>query len=87
MNASEQKKLDKHITWLPNYCKHCYTCINACPVDNLKFEGDEMISLDQCTQCRLCEKYCPDFAIEVEPKTKKNKKKAEKSGKREKESK
>ncbi len=31
-----------------------------------------MASLGKCIQCQLCQKYCPDFAIEVEPKKKKS---------------
>ena len=62
------KRLDLFITWTPDYCKHCFTCINICPVKNLKFNNDEMESLNQCIQCHLCMKYCPDFALEVKPK-------------------
>ena len=75
---AKRQEIDAHITWAGDYCKHCFTCINICPVDNLEFEGDEMASLGKCIQCQLCEKYCPDFAIEVEPK----KKAVEKSGSR-----
>ena len=67
---ARRKPLDAHITWAAEYCKHCFTCINICPVKNLKFAGDDMISLEKCIQCQLCEKYCPDFALEVEPKKK-----------------
>ncbi len=63
-----RKKIDPHITWAGDYCKHCFTCINICPVKNLKFEGDEMVSLGKCIHCQLCEKYCPDYAIEADPK-------------------
>ncbi len=62
------KKIDPVIVWVPKYCKHCFTCVNVCPVKNLEFQDDEMVSLHKCTQCLLCTKYCPDFAIEVEPK-------------------
>ncbi len=66
------KKIDAQLTWVPFYCKHCSTCINICPVKNLEFKNDEMVSLGKCTQCGLCQKYCPDFAIEVEPREKKD---------------
>jgi ferredoxin len=66
----KRNPLDGFITWAPDYCKHCFTCINICPVKNLAFKGDEMVSLQKCTQCQLCMKYCPDFALEVEPKKK-----------------
>lgn len=67
---AKRRPLDAHITWAADYCKHCFTCINICPVKNLKFKGDDMVSLEKCIQCQLCEKYCPDFALEVEPKKK-----------------
>jgi 2-oxoglutarate ferredoxin oxidoreductase subunit delta len=66
----ERKPLDDHITWTPGFCKHCFTCIHICPVKNLEFKGDDMISLRKCTRCELCMIYCPDFALEVEPKKK-----------------
>jgi 2-oxoglutarate ferredoxin oxidoreductase subunit delta len=65
---AKRRRFDPHITWAADYCKHCFTCINICPVKNLKFKDDEMTSLHKCIQCQLCEKYCPDFALEVEPK-------------------
>lgn len=65
---AKRQRFDPHITWAADYCKHCFICVNICPVKNLKFEGDEMVSLNKCIQCQLCEKYCPDFALEVEPK-------------------
>jgi len=64
----ERKQIDNAITWCADYCKHCFICINICPVKNLEFKDDEMISLGKCTQCQLCMKYCPDFSIEVKPK-------------------
>ena len=65
---AKRDRIDPHITWAADYCKHCFTCINICPTKNLKFKKDEMASLGKCIQCQLCEKYCPDFALEVEPK-------------------
>jgi len=67
---AERKKIDPFITWSGSYCKACLTCVHICPVDNLELQNDEMISLGKCIQCMLCMKYCPDFAIEVEPKQK-----------------
>tara|TARA_Y100000310_G_C20469324_1_gene709185 strand:+ start:67 stop:345 length:279 start_codon:yes stop_codon:yes gene_type:complete len=64
----DMKKIDKVLSWCGDYCKHCFICINICPVKNLKFEKDEMVSLNKCIQCQLCMKYCPDFSIEVLPK-------------------
>jgi 2-oxoglutarate ferredoxin oxidoreductase subunit delta len=68
--TKQAKTIDEGIHWTPDYCKHCSTCISICPVKNLEFREDEMASLGKCTKCLLCMKYCPDFAIEVEPKKK-----------------
>jgi 2-oxoglutarate ferredoxin oxidoreductase subunit delta len=66
--AESPKKIDSFLTWAPGFCKHCLTCVNICPVKNLEFREDEIASEGKCIQCELCQKYCPDFAIEVEPK-------------------
>ncbi|MBU1185471.1 MAG: 4Fe-4S binding protein [Acidobacteria bacterium] len=63
--------VDAFVTWLPEYCKDCRTCEHICPVDNLSFNGDKMVSAGKCIQCGLCMNYCPDFAVEVKPKPKK----------------
>lgn len=68
---SSGQKVDAFVTWLPEYCKDCRTCVHICPVDNLSFKGDEMLSAEKCIQCLLCMNYCPDFALEVKPKPKK----------------
>lgn len=68
--AKQGRRIDPLVVWTPGYCKHCSTCITICPVKNLEFRDDEMVSLGKCTQCLLCTKYCPDFAIEVEAKKK-----------------
>jgi len=65
---ADRKNIDAFITWAAEYCKHCSTCVNICPVKNLELKTDEMVSLQKCIQCQLCMKYCPDFAIEVVPK-------------------
>ena len=58
----------------PKLCKGCHICIEMCPqsvlakskdVDNLGFYLPELINLDACTVCRICELECPDFAIKV----------------------
>jgi ferredoxin len=66
----EREKIDPYLTWCGDYCKHCFTCIQICPVQNLKFKKDNMASLGKCIQCLLCMKYCPDYAIEAKPKKK-----------------
>lgn len=56
------------------WCKSCGICVQFCPRDVLKMGQfyPEIINLEQCTGCKLCELLCPDFAIEI--KTEKEKK-------------
>jgi len=55
-------------------CKACDICVDVCPQNVLamrkepsKWEGYmvEVINLEKCTRCMLCEIHCPDFAIKV----------------------
>ncbi len=50
-------------------CKRCGFCIEFC--NARVFEADKdglplVKNLDDCTNCRLCELRCPDFAVQVE---------------------
>ena len=74
------------IVVLRHYCKGCEICVEVCPKDVLKmvvasdrWEGSlvEVVNIDACNACMLCEYQCPDFAIEVYS-TKKELKKKEK---------
>jgi len=56
-----------------DWCKGCLLCIKRCPVDALE-ESDVLNKRGvyppreiegRCTNCRLCELICPDFAITV----------------------
>lgn len=58
----------------PVLCKGCHICIFVCPqevlkqsetVDNRGFYLPEVVDLDTCKICKLCEMECPDFAISV----------------------
>lgn len=59
---------------LRHYCKGCEICAQVCPKGVLKmvltpdrWEGStvEIVDIDSCNACMLCEYQCPDFAIEV----------------------
>ena len=74
------------ITIYRHFCKGCEICDEVCPKDVLKmvvaadrWEGSivEVVNIDNCNACMLCEYQCPDFAIEVRSmkKEKKNKEK------------
>ncbi len=56
------------------YCTGCGNCIHFCPRDVLEKENrlnqrgiypPNVLDLDACTGCRLCELYCGNFAIAV----------------------
>ncbi len=58
-------------------CKGCGICIDVCPkkvianseeINEYGLFYPYIINLDNCIVCRLCELYCPDFAIDVEEK-------------------
>ena len=56
-------------------CKGCGLCVFYCPKNVLKLADTinqkgyniaEVINLDDCIGCRLCDIACPDFAIYVQ---------------------
>ena len=57
-----------NIRWIDEWCKRCNICIEICPKDSLLLTHDSVIEALDCIRCGLCERYCPDLAIEVLPK-------------------
>jgi 2-oxoglutarate ferredoxin oxidoreductase subunit delta len=53
------------IRWNPDWCKRCYICVEACPRQALVLKDDDIVQLSGCDQAGLCERLCPDLAIEV----------------------
>jgi len=52
------------------WCKKCGICIAFCPRKALGTGNRDypvLADVAACTQCRLCELMCPDFAITVTP--------------------
>jgi NAD-dependent dihydropyrimidine dehydrogenase PreA subunit len=56
-----------NISWNPVFCKRCDICVEICPKDTLVLRNDAIIEEDNCILCGLCERYCPDLAIEMIP--------------------
>lgn len=60
---------DVSIILLPERCKECGICIQMCPqqVFTAGFDDKPVIARGgACRGCRLCEYYCPDFAVRIE---------------------
>ncbi len=56
-------------------CKGCFICLTVCPKGIFKKTKKrnkygttmpEAVNTDECVQCRMCERMCPDGAINVE---------------------
>jgi 2-oxoglutarate ferredoxin oxidoreductase subunit delta len=57
----------RNITWNPVFCKRCDICVDICPKGTLVLRDDAILELENCILCGLCERYCPDLAIEMIP--------------------
>ena len=57
----------QNITWNPIFCKRCDICVEICPKGTLVLRNDAIIEEAHCILCGLCERYCPDLAIEMIP--------------------
>jgi len=56
------------ITLYRDRCKRCGVCIELCPLQVYTSTSEgypEPINIEKCTNCGLCELWCPDYAIEV----------------------
>ena len=59
------------IRWNTDWCKRCHICVEACPHQALALRDDAIIELEGCDRTGLCQRLCPDMAIEViNPRTK-----------------
>jgi 2-oxoglutarate ferredoxin oxidoreductase subunit delta len=51
-----------------DWCKGCGICVAFCPKQVLvlnRMAKAQVTALEACTACLLCEKRCPDLAIQV----------------------
>jgi 2-oxoglutarate ferredoxin oxidoreductase subunit delta len=67
----EQQEEKVHV--FEAWCKRCDICVAFCPTKALTTDEDGYPVLtypEKCTQCGMCELRCPDFAIAVRPREK-----------------
>jgi 2-oxoglutarate ferredoxin oxidoreductase subunit delta len=57
----------ENISWNPVFCKRCDICVDICPKGTLVLRDDAILEEENCILCGLCERYCPDLAIEMIP--------------------
>src|SRR3712207_8437034 len=57
----------RNISWNPVFCKRCDICVEICPKNTLVLRNDAIVEEENCILCGLCERYCPDLAIEMIP--------------------
>ncbi len=47
-------------------CTGCEACVEACPVDAIKMEGEvALVDPEECTGCEACVEECPVEAISM----------------------
>jgi len=48
-------------------CTGCETCVEACPAEAIKMDGDGKAKVDAsiCTECGVCVDECPVEAISM----------------------
>lgn len=51
-----------------NWCKRCGICVEFCPknVYDKGVSGEPVVArIEDCSECRSCEIYCPEYAVTV----------------------
>ena len=52
------------------WCKGCGICVAFCPAHVFAMGDDgraEVVNPEACTNCEICDRLCPDFAITLTP--------------------
>lgn len=66
---------DRPVHIFQSWCKKCGICIAMCPKKVLESGPDGLpfaARPQDCILCGLCDIHCPDYAITLRPKEKKN---------------
>jgi len=57
---------DSFLSFISKKCIHCGYCVNACPQEAHRFNGDEhLLDRDKCIVCGKCTRECYAGALEV----------------------
>lgn len=51
-----------------DWCKGCGICVSLCPKKVLELDREDKVIVvrpEDCICCKMCEKRCPDLAIEI----------------------
>ena len=46
-------------------CTGCSACVDVCPVNVIKIEGNKAVISDECIGCGACVSACPVDAIAI----------------------
>ncbi|MBE0523704.1 MAG: 4Fe-4S binding protein [Methanosarcinales archaeon] len=77
------KDKDEPVHIFSSWCKKCGICISVCPKNVLERgpNGTPIATRpEDCIQCGLCDIHCPDFAITLSKKAKKEEEHEESKG-------
>ena len=53
------------VRWNTDWCKRCHICVEACPRQALVLSDGAIIQMEGCDGTGVCQRFCPDLAIEV----------------------
>ncbi|HEY6011121.1 MAG TPA: 4Fe-4S binding protein [Nitrospirota bacterium] len=48
-----------------NTCSGCGTCLDVCPTEAIKMQGNHAVITVECIDCGACPRVCPEGAIRM----------------------